>query len=157
MSVGESGEIRVCNKVCAHYFGLTKDQLIGSRIEHLIPAAKGRNLAKFLQPFMSNLDQTHIDYQSGELDARRANGDEFVVEINASELRAGEARVFVVSLRDITGRRKAEQALRRTRSATARWSRTRPKPSSCSTWTPIVSSTSMTRPARCSICRNSAC
>ncbi|MFQ5609709.1 MAG: hypothetical protein ACE5F8_05505, partial [Woeseiaceae bacterium] len=31
MSVGESGEIRVCNKVCAHYFGLTKDQLIGSK------------------------------------------------------------------------------------------------------------------------------
>ena len=112
MSVGESGEIRVCNKVCAHYFGLTKDQLIGSKIEHLLPAAKGKNLARFLQPFMSNLDQTNIHYQSGELDAKRANGDAFVAEINASELRVGEARVFVISLRDITGRREAEQALK---------------------------------------------
>ena len=103
ISVGESGEIRVCNKVCAHYFGLTKDQLIGSKIEHLLPATKGKNLAKFLKPFMSNLDQTHIDYKSGELDARRANGEEFVVEINASELVVADARVFVISLRDITG------------------------------------------------------
>ena len=112
MSVDESGEIRVCNKVCAHYFGLTKDQLIGSKIEHLLPATKGKKLAKFLQPFMSNLDQTHIDYKTGELDARRANGDEFVVEINASELKAGDARVFVISLRDITDRFAAERALK---------------------------------------------
>ncbi|MDX1506656.1 MAG: EAL domain-containing protein, partial [Woeseiaceae bacterium] len=78
----------------------------------LLPATRGQKLAKFLQPFMSNLDQTHIDYKSGELEARRANGEEFVVEINASELRVGEARVFVISLRDITDRHAAARALK---------------------------------------------
>ena len=29
MSVSDSGVIRICNKVCARYFGLTKDQIIG--------------------------------------------------------------------------------------------------------------------------------
>ena len=36
LSVSESGTIRICNKVCAKYFGLTRDQLIGSQIEHLL-------------------------------------------------------------------------------------------------------------------------
>jgi len=54
ISVSESGEIRVCNRVCARYFGLTKDQLIGSMIEHLLPAAKDQPLAEFLEPFCQN-------------------------------------------------------------------------------------------------------
>lgn len=112
MSVDGTGKIRVCNKVCARYFGLTKDQIIGSNIEHLLPAAKGQTLARFLDPFMSDLDDTHVDYNGGEVDARRANGDEFIAEINASQLEAGGGVIFVISLRDVTGRREAESALR---------------------------------------------
>ena len=33
MSVNEHGEVRVCNKVCSRYFGLAKDQIIGSNLE----------------------------------------------------------------------------------------------------------------------------
>lgn len=112
ISVSESGEIRVCNRVCARYFGLTKDQLIGSKIEHLLPAAKGQPLANFLEPFMSELADTHIDFKAGEVDAKRANGDKFIAEINASRLDAEEGVLFVISLRDVTGRREAEDALR---------------------------------------------
>ena len=33
LSVSESGIVCSCNKVCSHYFGLTRDQLIGSKID----------------------------------------------------------------------------------------------------------------------------
>ena len=112
MSVGASGQIRICNKVCARYFGLTKDQIIGSKIEHILPAARGQSLAKFLEPFMADLDDTQMDYQAGEVAARRANGDEFVAEINASKLDAVEGLIYVISLRDVTSRREAELALK---------------------------------------------
>ena len=112
MSVGASGQIRICNKVCARYFGLTKDQIIGSKIEHLLPAARGQSLTRFLEPFMADLDDTQLDYQAGEVDARRANGDEFVAEINASKLEAAEGVIYVISLRDVTSRREAEHLLR---------------------------------------------
>ena len=112
MSVGETGEIHVCNKVCARYFGLTKDQLIGSKIEHILPAAKGQPVADFLAPFMSNIDATHIDYTPGEVEAQRANGDVFVAEINASRLETSDTTIFVISLRDVTTRREAERALK---------------------------------------------
>ena len=112
ISVGASGQIRVCNKVCARYFGLAKDQIIGSKIEYLLPAATGQSLAKFLEPFMADLDDTQLDYQAGEVNARRANGDEFVAEINASKLEAVEGVIFVISLRDVTNRREAEDTLK---------------------------------------------
>jgi diguanylate cyclase (GGDEF)-like protein/PAS domain S-box-containing protein len=112
ISVGESGEIRVCNKICARYFGLTKDQIIGSKIEHLLPAAQGQPLAKFLEPFISDLDDTHVDFSAGEVDARRANGEEFIAEINASMIEASDGVLFVICLRDVTSRRAAENTLR---------------------------------------------
>ena len=112
MSVGESGEIHVCNKVCARYFGLTKDQLIGSKIEHILPDAKGQPVADFLAPFMSNIDDTHIDYTPGEVDAQRANGEVFVAEVNASRLETSDTAIFVISLRDVTTRRAADRTLK---------------------------------------------
>ena len=42
----------------------------------------------------------------------RANGDKFVAEIAASQIVAGEGRIFVISLRDVTDRQQAESALK---------------------------------------------
>jgi transcriptional regulator with PAS, ATPase and Fis domain len=44
LSVSESGIVCNCNKICTFYFGLTKDQLIGSKIEHILPLAKNQPL-----------------------------------------------------------------------------------------------------------------
>ena len=59
LSVSESGIVCNCNKTCSSFFGLTKDQLIGSKLEHLLPSAKGKILEEFLQPFLGNLEETH--------------------------------------------------------------------------------------------------
>jgi len=112
LSVSESGIVCNCNKVCTFYFGLTKDQLIGSKIEHVLPAAKGRLVGEFLEPFMADLDDTQLKVEGGQVDAVRANSDKFVAEISASRLQAGDGHIFVISLRDVTGRQAAESALR---------------------------------------------
>ena len=112
LSVSESGIVCNCNKICTFYFGLTKDQLIGSKIEHILPSVKDRSVGKFLEPFMTNLDDTQMQVEGGQVDALRANGDKFVAEISASRLQAGEGHIFVISLRDVTGRQLAESALK---------------------------------------------
>ncbi|MDH3337821.1 MAG: EAL domain-containing protein [Gammaproteobacteria bacterium] len=112
LSVSESGIVCNCNKICSHYFGLTKDQLIGSKIEHILPAAKGRTVAEFVAPFTSNLDASQLRVETGRIEAVRANGDVFIAELNASELQAGGGRIFVISLHDVTGRQQAESALK---------------------------------------------
>jgi diguanylate cyclase (GGDEF)-like protein/PAS domain S-box-containing protein len=112
LSVNAAGEIRVCNKVCTRYFGLDKDMLIGSRLDSILPAAKGMEVAEFLEPFMADLDDTHIDYSAGEMAALRANGESFFVELNSSCLSSLEGTIYVISMRDVTQRRDAEMALK---------------------------------------------
>ncbi len=112
LSVSEGGIVCNCNKTCSRFFGLTKDQLIGSKLEHILPEAKGQSLERFLTPFLSDLDDTLPRIEGGQVDAMRANGDRFLAEIAASQLVAGDSRIFVISLRDITGRQEAESALR---------------------------------------------
>ena len=112
LSVSESGLICNCNRVCSHYFGLTKDQLVGSKLEHVFPQAKGQPLEAFLAPFMSELDDTSVRVEGGQVDARRASGEKFVAEISASRLVAGDGHIFVISVRDVTGRQEAESILR---------------------------------------------
>ena len=111
MSVSDEGVIRNCNKMCSRYFGLPKEELVGSQISRILPGAKNKSLVEYLQPFMSNLDDTHANVACGEVNAIRIDGERFVVEINASDLEVGEGRVFVISLRDISERRAAQKAL----------------------------------------------
>ena len=112
LSVSEEGTIRNCNKVCSRYFGVSKEELIGSSIVSILPDSKGRTLADFLQPYQSDIDDTNVDLSGGEVNAARANGDTFVAELNSSCLPVGDERVFVISLRDVTGRKKAEKSLK---------------------------------------------
>ena len=75
LSVNEKGIVCNCNKMCTRFFGLTRDQLIGSKIEHIFPAAKDQRLAEFVSPFMSDLEDTNINVEPGQVDALRANGE----------------------------------------------------------------------------------
>ncbi len=111
MSVSDEGIIQNCNKICSKYFGLPKQEWLGSNISRYLPGAEDKGLADFLQPFVSSLEDTQASSPNGEVLATRANGTEFFAEINASSLEVGEGRVFVISLRDVTGRRQAEKAL----------------------------------------------
>jgi diguanylate cyclase (GGDEF)-like protein/PAS domain S-box-containing protein len=111
MSVSAEGVIRNCNKMCSRYFGLPKEELVGSQISRILPGARNKPLAEYLQPFMSSLDDTHANVACGEVNAIRIDGEEFVAEINASDLEVGEGRLFVISLRDMTGSRAAQKAL----------------------------------------------
>ncbi|MGB5510495.1 MAG: PAS domain S-box protein, partial [Woeseiaceae bacterium] len=112
LSINADGIIRNYNKVCTHYFGMEEKQLIGAHIARLIPAAKGKPIADFLAPFLSNLDDTGIKQVGGEVEAMRADGQVFLSELNATKLPTTAGLVFVISLRDVTERRQAETALR---------------------------------------------
>ncbi len=112
LSVSESGIVCNCNKTCSRFFGLTKDQLIGSKLQHILPESKDQSLERFLTPFLSDLEDTLPRIEGGQVEALRANGDRFVAEIAASQLAAGDSRIFVISLRDVTGRQEAETALK---------------------------------------------
>ena len=61
---------------------------------------------------MSSLDDTSLEATGGEIEARRADGTTFDARINASSLDTIGGKTFIISLRDISDRKKAERALR---------------------------------------------
>ncbi|HET6630856.1 MAG TPA: EAL domain-containing protein [Woeseiaceae bacterium] len=112
LSVSAKGVIRNCNKVCSRYFGLPRNLLIGAPLTSILPAAQGQSVEEFLQPFTSDVDDTQVDFTGGEVEAARASGERFIAELHASSLQTAGSKVFVISLRDVTGRRESEKALK---------------------------------------------
>ena len=112
LSVDDDGLIRNCNKVCSRYFKLEKEQLIGTEIASFLPAIGERSIARFLQPYISNLDDTKIDLVNGEVEAQSADGETFVAELNASCIESVSGDIYVISLRNVTDRKQTESALK---------------------------------------------
>jgi len=112
LSVSADGTIRNCNKVCRRYFGVSRRQLIGTNINTVVFGLEEQSLGEFLKPFLSSLEDTHPGLGGGEIKAMRADGSVFDARINASTLETVGGEVYVISLRDITDRIRAEVALR---------------------------------------------
>ena len=112
LSVGDDGVIRNCNKACTRYFGRPRDELMGSHINALLPDLADTSLAEYLSPFVSDLDDTNLEVAGGDIVAARRDGQTFHAQINASSIDTVGGEVFVISLRDISDRIKAEIALR---------------------------------------------
>jgi diguanylate cyclase (GGDEF)-like protein/PAS domain S-box-containing protein len=113
LSVSDSGIIGNCNKTCALQFGLAKGQLIGSRLDQFLPDAHGVPIAEFLESFASDLDESSANFDGRCVEARRSSGESFVAEVSASRLDTGPEPIYVISLRDATGRQRAEAALKK--------------------------------------------
>jgi len=111
-SVSKSGVIRNCNKVCTRYFGIEKEKLIGTSIVGLIPAASDQPLSEFLSPYITDVEDTSVQFNGGEINAVRANGETFIAEITSSCLEGPDGTIYVINLRDVSGRKEAERALR---------------------------------------------
>jgi diguanylate cyclase (GGDEF)-like protein/PAS domain S-box-containing protein len=112
LSVDSDGVIRNCNKVCSRYFGPERKDLIGTHIGEFLPELGDTPVTEYLEPFITQLDKSSFDAIGGEVVARRADDSTFDARINASSIETLGGDVFVVCLRDISDRRKAEIALR---------------------------------------------
>ncbi len=112
MSLDSDGIIRLCNPVCARYFGKAKDDLVGTHVNEILPAAAGQPLDEFLAGFVADISDTHVEYDRAETPARRSSGETFVVELGANAVDTPGGRVYVISMRDVTSRHEAETALR---------------------------------------------
>lgn len=113
VAVNQQGVIIKTNSQAEAMFGYTRDELIGQRVEVLVPerqrSAHDQHRAEFharpkIRRMGSGLD----------LRGRRRDGSEFPVEISLSPIRAGEATIVLTAIRDITDRKRVEEELRRT-------------------------------------------
>jgi PAS domain S-box-containing protein len=109
MVVDAAGVIQLANAQVEKLFGYTRKELIGERVEMLVPADVRPHHAALREGF-HNSPSARAMGASGELRGLRKDGSLFPTEIGLSPLptREGEPAQVAVSARDITERKQQE-------------------------------------------------
>jgi len=113
MVVDADGTIQLVNAQCEKLFGYTRNELVGQKVETLVPAAV-RAHHPGLREGYHHAPTTRSMGAKRELHGQRKDGSLFPVDIGLSPLpaRGGTGTQVAVSIRDITDRRQAETDLK---------------------------------------------
>lgn len=109
--VSDGGYVELVNKQTERIFGYKRDEIIGRKVETLVPDA----LREIHERHRSNFFLEHSVRPMGsglELFAKRKNGVLFPVEISLSPMKTSEGVFVSAAIRDITERKKNEQRLK---------------------------------------------
>jgi PAS domain S-box-containing protein len=112
VAVNEQGVIIQVNSQTEALFAYTRDELIGQKIEILVPE---RQRPKHHQHRADFHQRPKIRRMGSGLDlyGRRRDGSEFPVEISLSPVGSGDAMMVLSVIRDISERKRIEEELRR--------------------------------------------
>ena len=105
--VGGDGLVSLVNGQVETLFGYDRAELIGQRIELLIPERFHEQQARHRIEYLRNPDKRLMG-AAHELCGRRKDGSEFPVEISLSPLATDEGVLVSSAIRDITARKSAE-------------------------------------------------
>jgi PAS domain S-box-containing protein len=109
--VGEDGNIRFVNLQTERLFGYARADLLGQKLEILIPERLRHSHAGHVSRFFSRPGTRPMG--SGlELFGRRADGAEIPIEVSLSPVRSGEDTLVSAAIRDISERKRTEALAR---------------------------------------------
>src|SRR6476659_537821 len=97
------------NKGAEAIFGYKPEEIIGQRIETLIPERYRNNHARQVAEFGRSGVKARRMGERREIAGVRKNGEEFPAEAAISQVRQGDDVVYTVALRDVTVRKRFEQ------------------------------------------------
>jgi PAS domain S-box-containing protein len=109
--VDAAGKIVLINSQSEKLFGYSRQELLGSRIERLIPA---RFAERHVQHTSGFFRDPHSRPMGADLDlyAVRKDGQEFPVEISLSPLQTADGLLVTAAIRDLTDRKRADEQFR---------------------------------------------
>ncbi len=110
--VDEVGRIVIANPVSEQIFGYEADGLTGVNLEELLPARYRSRHVNFREGFNRNPEPRRMGF-GRDLKALRKDGSEFPVEISLSFTRVKGQLLVMAFISDISQRKKAEEALKR--------------------------------------------
>lgn len=112
VAVNSGGVIVQVNSQTENLFGYTQGELIGQRVEMLVPSAQ-RGQHHLHRERFGEHPQTRRMGAAMDLKGLRKDGSEFPVEISLSPVGTGEGMVVLSAIRDISDRKRIEEELRR--------------------------------------------
>jgi len=117
--VDEDGRVFSVNTQTEKFFGYSKNEMIGNRIEMLIPERFRKIHPSHRVSFMkenktrpmSKIVSYHLGDKKMELYGLRKDGSEFPVEISLSPMEFGGKKIVCSAIRDVTERKEIEKKL----------------------------------------------
>ncbi len=112
VAVDREGTIVQINSQTQALFGYTRDELIGQKVETLVPESYRRQHYQHRETFT---EKPKTRRMGAELDlyGRRRNGTEFPVEISLSPISTDKGMFVLSAIRDISDRKRIAEELRR--------------------------------------------
>ena len=112
ISIDDEQKITLFNEGAEKIFGYTLDEVIGKKIDMLIPARFGSVHDSYIKNFSGSPDALRAMNERGSLFGLRKDGTEFPAEASISKFEVGGEKVLTVRLRDITERKRNEEQIR---------------------------------------------
>jgi len=112
IAVDRDGTMVQVNSQAQELFGYDRDELIGQKIEMLVPESYRRQHNHHRENF-ADAPKTRRMGANLELYGRRRNGSEFPVEISLSPVSTEKGMIVLSAIRDISDRKRIEEELRR--------------------------------------------
>lgn len=114
ITLDEVGNIQSFNNAAEQIFGWKAEQIIGSNLRRLIAKPRTDNSTGdySIEYFWLN-PQAKLNIYQQETVGVRSDGAKFPIELAVSEMRLANQRLFIGIFRDISGRKLAEETLRK--------------------------------------------
>jgi PAS domain S-box-containing protein len=111
LQIDTTGKIIVANKTAEFMFGYTRDELLGSSVDRLVPEASRAAHPGHRKAFAA-AGITRPMGQGLDLRARRKDGTEVPVEISLSPVKTKQGIYITAAIRDVTERKRVEAQVR---------------------------------------------
>jgi diguanylate cyclase (GGDEF)-like protein/PAS domain S-box-containing protein len=105
--------ISMFNPAAERLFGYRADEILGQRIDLLLPAAARAHHSQQIEAFAAARDSSRPMTERPNVTGLRRDGTEFAAEVSISHFASPDGRLFTAVVRDITDRRRAEEELHR--------------------------------------------
>ena len=113
ITIDRDGVIESFNKAAERIFGYQASEVLGNRIECLMPQPFRSEHKSYIQRYLSTGEKRVIDKDRREVTGQRKDGTTFPLELAVSEVAFGGFHHFTGIVRDISRRKQAEQRLQK--------------------------------------------
>ncbi|APG27529.1 hypothetical protein A7E78_06550 [Syntrophotalea acetylenivorans] len=111
VAIDRNGLITLFNPGAEKIFGRSREEMLNTPVEGLMPAAYRMAHSQYIRDFFTGTKQPVAMGKTLELQAVRNNGDTFPVELSLSQGQAGSEPFVLAVIRDISERKLIEQQL----------------------------------------------